>query len=153
MLDSSKQTLGHIEDVRNNIRIFTVDLAQRGIDHDASKLRDPEKYYFDNAPDISKLEYGTEEYKASCLFLKPAIDHHYAHNSHHPQYYENGINGMNLFDIVEMFCDWRAATKRNLNGDIMKSIEINAERFGMSKQLKSIFINTENYIRENERKD
>ena len=52
---------------------------------------------------------------------------------------------MNLYDLIEMFYDWRAATERGVNGDIMKSIKINANRFGISKQLKQILINTENY--------
>jgi hypothetical protein len=49
---------------------------------------------------------------------------------------------MNLVDIVEMFCDWLAATKRHNGGDIMKFIVINQERFGFSDDLKAIFENT-----------
>lgn len=49
---------------------------------------------------------------------------------------------MNLIDIVEMFCDWKAATLRQNNGNLLKSIEINAERFNCDEQLKQIFINT-----------
>jgi hypothetical protein len=41
-----------------------------------------------------------------------------------------------------MFCDWYAATKRHNNGDIMKSISINQERFGYSDDLKAVFENT-----------
>jgi hypothetical protein len=74
--------------------------------------------------------------------LKPALDHHYANNSHHPQFYKNGIDGMNLLDLVEMFFDWKAATERTKDGDIRKSIEINSTRFNISPQLVSIFVNT-----------
>lgn len=49
---------------------------------------------------------------------------------------------MNLVDIIEMLCDWKAATLRHADGDIYKSIEINQKRFGYSDELKSIFINT-----------
>jgi hypothetical protein len=49
---------------------------------------------------------------------------------------------MDLIDLVEMFCDWKAATLRHKDGDINKSIEINSQRFKMSDQLKKIFINT-----------
>jgi hypothetical protein len=36
------------------------------------------------------------------------------HNSHHPEHYGNrGISGMDLFDVVEMMCDWMAAARRN----------------------------------------
>jgi hypothetical protein len=58
--------------------------------------------------------------------------------------FENGIQGMNLVDLVEMICDWKAATLRHENGDIFKSIEMNQNRFGYSDELKQIFINTVN---------
>jgi hypothetical protein len=50
---------------------------------------------------------------------------------------------MNLVDIVEMFCDWCAATLRHENGDIKKSLGINQKRFLYdNKLLYSIFLNT-----------
>ncbi len=49
---------------------------------------------------------------------------------------------MTLVDLIEMLADWRAATKRNKNGNIRKSIDINAEKYGISPQLKKIFENT-----------
>ena len=55
-----------------------------------------------------------------------------------------GIKDMNLADIVEMICDWKAATMRHDNGDIRKSIVINQERFDYSDDLKLIFLNTAN---------
>lgn len=53
-----------------------------------------------------------------------------------------GIEGMDLFDIVEMLCDWFAATLRHADGDIDKSIGINEKRFRISPQLSRIFRNT-----------
>ena len=49
---------------------------------------------------------------------------------------------MNIVDICEMIADWKAASLRHADGDIMKSIEINQKRFGYSDELKSILINT-----------
>lgn len=144
--DSTKDTLEHIKKVSDYMGDAAIELINRGAAHDASKLQEPEKGYFDiETPNLKGLVYGSEEYRESCRRLKPALDHHYANNSHHPQFYENGINGMNLFDLVEMFFDWKASGERTEDGDIFKSIEINAERKGMSKQLKQIFINTANY--------
>ena len=48
--------------------------------------------------------------------FKPAIDHHYANNRHHPEHWPNGINDMTLMDLIEMLADWKAATARNKNG-------------------------------------
>jgi hypothetical protein len=44
--------------------------------------------------------------------------------------------------VVEMLCDWLAATKRHADGDIRKSIAFNQKRFGYTDELKSIFLNT-----------
>ena len=41
-----------------------------------------------------------------------------------------------------MFCDWKAATERHNDGNLLKSIQINAQRFGYDDQLKRIFLNT-----------
>jgi hypothetical protein len=49
---------------------------------------------------------------------------------------------MNLIDLVEMLCDWKAASERHNDGNIKKSIEINTARFGLSWQLAKILENT-----------
>jgi hypothetical protein len=141
------KTMRHIETVRNFLDVCADELIERGEQHDQSKLQSPELEIFDIiTPKLRGLTYGSEEYKAVLREQKPAIEHHYKHNSHHPEYYENQIQGMSLFDLVEMICDWKAATLRHNDGDIRKSIEINQKRFGFSDELKNILINTINEI-------
>ena len=141
--DSTSETLKHIKLVNEELTNFSKILLDRGLIHDESKLHSPEKELFDEmTPILENLEYNSPEYKESLKKLGPALDHHYSNNSHHPQYYPNGVNDMNLYDLIEMFCDWKAAVKRTKNGDINKSIEINAERFEISPQIVQIFKNT-----------
>lgn len=141
--DSTAETLKHIKKVQTYLNNAAIELLQRANKHDDSKLESPEKELFDKYTTVlAKLEYGSDEYKESLKKLKPALDHHYANNSHHPEYYKNGIDDMDLFDILEMAVDWLAATERTSSGDIYKSIEINKERFKMSDQLSKIFVNT-----------
>jgi hypothetical protein len=71
-----------------------------------------------------------------------ALQHHYQVNSHHPEHFENGVNGMSLLDLIEMLADWKAAGMRHANGNITQSLEVNRKRFGMSDQLFEIFQNT-----------
>jgi hypothetical protein len=145
--DSTAETLKHIRRVNELLIDASCELLQRAKVHDQSKLEEPEKSTFDEVtPLLKDLKFGSEEYTEATKRIKPALDHHYSKNSHHPQHYENKINGMNLFDVVEMFFDWKAAGERTIDGDINKSIEINAERFGISKQLRHILENTVNYI-------
>lgn len=141
--DSTAETEAHIVQVQDNMRDILKNLAQRSVFHDQSKLLPPEKEMFDEVTSkLHGLTYGSDEYKQSLADLKPALDHHYAHNTHHPEHYENGYRGMSLLDVIEMLVDWYAATKRHADGDLAKSIEINAKRFGYGDDLKGILQNT-----------
>lgn len=143
MYDSKQDTEKHIEQVRFKLNDCISELKERSYIHDASKLVSPEKEYFDKyTPLLATLTYGTQEYKDSLEALKPALEHHYAKNSHHPEHYESGVDGMDLFDVMEMLCDWKAATMRTSKGDIKKSLEINRKRFNLSDQLYNIMLNT-----------
>jgi hypothetical protein len=137
--DTSK----HIRRVQELIHFFVKDLLDRADKHDKSKLESPEVEYFTKHNDkLASTTYGSEQDYKNKEDLKPALDHHYAHNRHHPQHFKNGINDMNLLDLVEMFLDWKASSERHNDGNIRKSIEHNGGRFGMSQQLIQIFENT-----------
>lgn len=136
-------TFRHIERVRNLLNVCVLDLMSRGQVHDQSKLESPEVEAFtEYTSKLATCTYGSDEYKGYLAAIKPALDHHYANNRHHPEHHENGVNDMNLLDIVEMLCDWKAASERHNDGNIRKSIEINANRFGLSPQLVKILKNT-----------
>jgi hypothetical protein len=111
--------------------------------HDQDKIHNSiEKALFDAfTPKLKDCTYGSDEYKSFLESLKPALTH-YENNRHHPEHFTNGINGMNLIDVLEMICDWKASSERHADGDILKSIEINQKRFGYSDDLKNILINT-----------
>ncbi len=136
-------TFRHIERVRNLLNLCSINLLHRGELHDQTKLEPPEVEVFaEYTSKLSTCTYNSDEYKKYLAEMKPALDHHYAHNRHHPEHYKDGINDMNLLDIVEMLCDWKAASERHNDGNIRKSIEVNANRFGMSPQLVKILENT-----------
>ena len=141
--DSRADTLAHIARVQALLEQVRNELTIRAAHHDASKLQEPEKSVFDAVtPRLKALTYGSEEYKASLVEMGEALDHHYAHNSHHPQHYANGFDGMSLLDIIEMFADWKAAGERHADGSLTKSLEVNRTRFGLSEQLWQILENT-----------
>jgi hypothetical protein len=50
------------------------------------------------------------------------------------------VAGMDLFDVVEMLCDWMAAAKRNPADGV--KLDHNVRVFGISPQLASILANT-----------
>lgn len=143
--DSRPDTVAHIERVQSLIQTAINNLSCRAVKHDLSKLEEPEKSAFDRlkALSLSGMAYGSDEYRACLRAEKPAIEHHYKTNSHHPEFYENGVDGMSLFDVLEMLLDWKAATERMKNGgDIRASLVINRDRFKLSPQLEAIMANT-----------
>ena len=137
------ETQKHIELVRKFIRLFTDKLTTRGVEHDKLKMKSPEVEIFTEfTPKLAETTYGSDEYKEFLEQMKPALEHHYANYRHHPEHFVDGVNDMNLIDLVEMICDWKASTLRHNDGNLLKSIEINAQRFGMSEQLTQILVNT-----------
>lgn len=149
--DSRPETQAHIDRVRDFIAGALNNLAERASAHDASKLVEPELSAFDVAtPKLAKMEYGSEEYKQSLRDLGPALQHHFRENDHHPEHFENGVRGMSLMALIEMLCDWRAASERvkQRTDDPEKvatfesGLAFNKERFDISDDLYEILLNT-----------
>lgn len=138
------ETLKHIEVVMQLLVTVQHEITRRMFSHDRSKLRSPELEMFETFTDnLAEVQYGSKEYeKRHQAMLKDALRHHYANNRHHPEFFEGGVSEMNLIDLIEMLCDWRASTWRYADGDIWQSIEINAKRFSLSTQLVQILQNT-----------
>lgn len=149
--DSRPETQEHIDRVRSFLVIAINDLRERSKKHDESKLVEPELSAFDIAtPKLAGLVYGSEEYKQSLRDLGPALQHHFEHNDHHPEHYERGVEEMSLMALIEMLCDWRAASERVKQrtddpekvGTFETGLEHNFERFGIGAQLQLILIAT-----------
>lgn len=141
--DSRPDTWEHIHEVRDRLSNIAVMLLRRAHDHDQSKLKEPELSVFDEyTPKLRDSTYGSEEYKAFLEGMGAGLRHHYEANDHHPEHHANGIADMNLLQVVEMLCDWKAATMRHADGDLERSIEQNAERFGYGDEFKRLLLNT-----------
>jgi len=149
--DSRPETQAHIDRVRHFLTLAAKNLSGRAACHDDSKLVPPELAAFDIAtPKLAGMEYGSEEYKQSLRDLGPALQHHFEENDHHPEHYENGVQGMSLMALIEMLCDWRAASERSKqrtdDPERMKTFEsglaYNQERFGYSDEVAEILRNT-----------
>jgi len=140
-------TMKHIRYVGILLHKVACELLNRADNHDQSKLASPEVEMFTEMTDkLAACEYGSEEYNDFRKKLDPILQHHYAHNRHHPEHFKDGINDMNLIDLIEMLCDWKASSTRHNTGNIRKSIEINAPRFGINQQLVGILENTADYL-------
>lgn len=138
--DSTNDTLAHIALVAQKLERVVQALRARGSVHDASKLVSPEKEMFDCfRPKLDTMSIESDEYKQALVEMGEALQHHYEHNSHHPEHFPDGVNGMNLIDVVEMVCDWAAAAQRK--GEVV-NLDWARSRFGLAPQTESIIANT-----------
>jgi hypothetical protein len=143
--DSTLDTKEHISRVAGELVLVMGNLAMRATLHDKSKLDEPEKSAFDQAtPKLKNLVYGSEEYRACLREIKPALNHHYSVNDHHPEFYgEDGVLGMSLMAIIEMLCDWKVAGDRHdPPTGLNKSIAYNSVRFKIPAYLTQILYTT-----------
>jgi hypothetical protein len=156
------ETRKHQQEVSKIMLAVARELIRRATVHDASKLEDPERETFIRVtPLLRMLTYGSPEYKVALKEMGPALEHHYRNNDHHPEFYDrndpevrvadrSGVDlsdgfafgEMGLLQLVEMLCDWMAATKRHADGDIDASLKHNASRFGIDKQMAGILKRT-----------
>jgi hypothetical protein len=144
MYDSTEDTLKHIETVRKFLAEVRGVLWGRATVHDESKLKEPEKSMYDEyIPKIRETErefgYGSPQYEQCVKDMGIVMRHHFDANSHHPEHYPNGINGMSLLDLIEALADWKAASVKS--GQPL-NIEANKRRFEVSDQLSEILHNT-----------
>lgn len=141
----------HIETVRNFLNVCIRELIERQEQHDQSKLQEPELSICNEyTPKLKNIIYGSEEYKKCLDEIKPFVAHHYKHNRHHVEFFDKGINDMNLIDLLEMICDWYAATLRQKGGNIYNSLELNSKKYIYSEQLYDILKNTIRWLEHKE---
>lgn len=142
-LISNEETRKHKEKVTEYIMLVCKQLIDRALNHDNTKLESPEVEIFaEYTPRLAECTFDSEEYRGFLEEMKPALDHHYANNRHHPQNHKNGVSDMTIVDIIEMFCDWKAASERHNDGNIKTSLEVNSKKFNITKQLLKILENS-----------
>lgn len=151
MIDTTKAELvtrRHIARVSELLGEAAIELIKRGAAHDRSKFEPVELEPLARMQQLIDAEgpaqFGTPEYKRRTAMLGDMITHHRVNNSHHPEHYEPnwtpGIEGMDLFDLIEMFFDWKAASERG--EDVCMRLGTACEKYSVAEPLRSILYNT-----------
>ena len=128
--------------------LIVKELLDRSIDHDNSKLT-PEELdgYVKNGAILDNAVIGTQEYNDTLELMKKYNNIHYNRNRHHPEHFSNGIDDMNLIDIIEMFSDWCSVSDIK-NTDVLEVMEnVLFKRFDIDEQLCNVIKNTIIYLR------
>lgn len=142
--ESIPATLRHRALVRELLSACALELINRGAVHDESKFDPIEQGPLDEMQRLIDAEgqasYGSDEYRRRTALLGPMLEHHYANNPHHPEHRPEGIAGMDLFDLVEMFMDWKAASERGEESAM--NLTYSVQKYGIPHMLESILRNT-----------
>lgn len=137
----------HINRVQKWIGKFSTILFIRGVNHDKSKLCEPELSLWKEMDEEPRYPYGTLKYKEKLNRYKEVFQQHYKHNKHHPEHWSGYYCDMDLMDVIEMLCDWLG-----YKDDItLKEAEIlvnqQCERYGFNDTFRHLLYNTlKNYF-------
>ena len=134
MSKAAVTTYKHISRVRQLLGEFAIEMIKRGDRHDASKFDPIEMGPLEEMQKIIESEgqapFGSEEYARRTEFYE----------------FENGgdcmhgINGMDLFDLVEMFFDWKAASERGEESAM--NLNFACDKYKVEGPLRHILFNT-----------
>jgi len=131
----SKKISCHETQLSDIPKISFREMLTKAIMHDLSKYCWVEaKGFAQTIFELKNTTYGTKEYGILLSKIKPCLDNHYKKNSHHPEFHKNKVENMPDDSLVEMICDWKAATRRHKDGDIQKSLIKNKVRWNITKE-------------------
>lgn len=137
-------TRKHMQRVSALLGEAAIEMIKRSAAHDLSKLDPAElgplQAMQDHIEVHGQAPYGTPEYDRQRQVLGPMLAHHYAANTHHPEHYPEGVAGMDLFDLIEMFFDWKAASERG--GESAMNLTAAVGNHGIPPMLEAILRNT-----------
>jgi hypothetical protein len=109
-------------------------LFKRAFLHDMSKLYIDEIRGFSQFVDnYGSCNYDSPQYNERKKLLADTLALHYQRNSHHPEHYGD-IRMMNIIDVVEMVCDWKAAVHYN-HGSVKASLQAQKARYKLEGQM------------------
>lgn len=141
-IDTEEYIKGHISRVRKHINTFVQLLLKRAMNHDKSKLEEPEFSWWKEMDSEPRYPYGSEEYKQKIKRWDKVFKHHYKYNRHHPEHYDYGVSEMTLVDIVEMMCDWLGYKDTITISEALKVCDEQMKRYNISDDVRQIIFNT-----------
>lgn len=145
------ETRKHVAMVSNYIAGIVNELLMRAVTHDLSKFDSPEFQIFEqNMPAYKSATPGSDEYKKCLDNMKPAFDHHYKMNRHHPEYFvinekdlklEHALSRLTIIDLIQTFVDWLSTANRQ-NYSVFEFLDKMAQKYNIHPQLLQILRNT-----------
>lgn len=142
----------HRSIVSATLRAVAYELMRRADLHDQSKLSLDEFEGFAKINVVGREHaYGSDEYYASLKAIEPnPIPLHYSRNDHHPEHHKN-LSDMEFPQLVEMVCDWYAASVTYGKTTFQGGLTVSFDRWKFSEGQKFFIQSLAQWIEENER--
>lgn len=145
--DTYKYITTHKKNVFMRMQAAADILTKRGLEHDNSKLETPEFDRWCLMDQEPRYKYGTKEYKQKMEKWHPLLELHYSNpaNRHHPENFKDNFDiaiRRDLFDIIEMICDWLAYKDKITYTEASDLVMEQCKRYGFSEELSDLILNT-----------
>jgi hypothetical protein len=140
----------HQSRVKHNMNGAIAELIHRADKHDNSKLSGIEKRTYVEPVwelETGNVKFGSKEYDRIQAKKGEGWKHHVKVNDHHPEHFKAFKNN-NLFALLEMLADWKAAAEYDGNApeEGFKHIK---KRMKLSGELEGVLRNTLKIMAEN----
>lgn len=133
----------HIENVKRRLLRFSQILWERGIQHDKSKLEEPEYSLWCKMDEEPRFPYGSKEYEEKVSRWRFLFNLHFKKNRHHPEHFKlKDYDDKDLIDLIEMLCDWLGYRDNISYAAASRLVSNQCDRYGFSEELKDILLNT-----------
>lgn len=135
----------HICNVRKYLSYFSRIVYNRGVEHDQSKLMEPELSLWKKMDEEPRYPYSIDpnsEYQKKLERHKTVFELHWRNNRHHPEHFHGWYTEMDLVDLIEFMCD-NISYKQNLTfEECERLIKDQCARYNFPDILQNILLNT-----------
>lgn len=110
IIEFNRDQVKHIQLVQTYALNFTHELMQEAVEHDTTKWFKEEYDTFVNSRNSLNQSKDGKDMNYQKTLLSDAVQHHYKHNKHHPEYWKDEPNSMPVIEVIIMFFDWASRT-------------------------------------------
>lgn len=134
----------HKAKVQKWLSLFSSELYKRSLEHDNSKLKEPELSGWRAMDQEPRYKYGTKEYKDKVDRYEWLMKEHWSKNRHHPGYWDinKDEKDKDLIDIIEMMVDWLSYKDHISYVEASELVKKQTERYNFSEELSELILNT-----------
>lgn len=128
--------------VHDKMATVSRDINTRARHHDQSSLNGSEfRIYEEHFDELQKYPMFDPRRDAVLKEMRVATMYHHNANDHHPEHFDDGINGMNLIQMIEFVADIMSQSEQN-GIDVYEMLPLLKDQYDISSQLYQVILNT-----------